>query len=132
LRKPSPIITPQASLDQYADAVPEKMEKAGEKMSAGASYRWGEMFVTVDGMYGSGLRAGFANMQHSPNYTQFNAAVGRNFYPWGSAEKPLTLRLSAINLFDRVYLLRSATGVGEFAPQWGPRRGIFGELTQQF
>jgi hypothetical protein len=100
--------------------------------SAGASYRWGAMFVTLDGIYGSGLRAGFANEQHSPNYTQLNAAVGRIFYPWQGGYKPLTVRLSAINLFDRVYLLRAATGVGEFAPQYGPRRGIFGELTQQF
>jgi outer membrane receptor protein involved in Fe transport len=100
--------------------------------SAGASYRWGEMFATLDGIYGSGLRAGFANEQHSPDYAQFNAAVGRNFYPWRSSDKPLTVRLSAVNLFDRVYLLRAATGVGEFAPQYGPRRGVFVELTQQF
>jgi outer membrane receptor protein involved in Fe transport len=44
----------------------------------------------------------------------------------------LTLRLSVINLFDRSYLLRAATGVGEFAPQYGPRRGIFAELDQKF
>ncbi|HTV49783.1 MAG TPA: TonB-dependent receptor [Steroidobacteraceae bacterium] len=100
--------------------------------SGGASYRWSDMFVSLDGLYGSGLRAGFANLQHSPGYTQFNAALGCNFYPWQSGEKPLTVRLSAINLFDRVYLLRAATGVGEFAPQYGPRRGIFAELTQQF
>jgi len=99
--------------------------------SAGAAYRWRDTFVSFDGFYGSGLRAGFANEQHSPGYTQCNAAVGQNFYPWRS-EKPLTLRVSAINLFDRVYLLRAATGVGEFAPQYGPRRGIFAELTQQF
>jgi outer membrane receptor protein involved in Fe transport len=42
------------------------------------------------------------------------------------------LRLSVINLFDRSYLLRAATGVGEFAPQYGPRRGLFVELNQQF
>jgi hypothetical protein len=100
--------------------------------SAGASYRWRDMFVSLDGIYGSGLRAGFANEQHSPDYTQFNAAVGHTFYPWRNGEKPLTLRLSAINLLDRVYLLRAATGVGEFAPQYGPRRGIFCELSQQF
>jgi outer membrane receptor protein involved in Fe transport len=100
--------------------------------SAGVSYRWRDMFVSLDGIYGSGLRAGFANFQHSPDYTQLNAAVGRNFYPWRTAERPLTVRLSAINLCDRVYLLRAATGVGEFAPQYGPRRAIFGELTQQF
>ncbi len=100
--------------------------------SAGASYRWRRMFASLDAIYGSGLRAGFANLQHSPDYTQCNAAVGGYLYPWQSADKPLTLRLSVVNLFDRAYLLRAATGVGEFAPQYGPRRGIFAEVTQQF
>jgi hypothetical protein len=100
--------------------------------STGASYRWHSLFASVDGIYGSGLRAGFANEQHSPGYTQWNGAVARYFYPWHGLEKPLTLRLSVVNLFDRSYLLRAATGVGEFAPQYGPRRGLFAELNQAF
>jgi hypothetical protein len=40
--------------------------------------------------------------------------------------------LSAINLFDHSYVLREATGIGEFAPHYGPRRGLFAELNQQF
>jgi outer membrane receptor protein involved in Fe transport len=99
--------------------------------SVGASYRWRSLFVSVDGIYGSGLRAGFANEEHSAGYTQWNGAIAGRFYPWQS-DKPLTLRLSAINLFDRSYLLRSGTGIGEFAPQYGPRRGLFAEITQQF
>jgi outer membrane receptor protein involved in Fe transport len=98
--------------------------------SAGASYRWRALFASVDGIYGSGLRAGFANEQHSPGYTQWNAALGRAFDLWKSP-KLLTVRLSAINIFDRGYVLREATGIGEFAPQFGPRRGLFAELTQQ-
>jgi outer membrane receptor protein involved in Fe transport len=100
--------------------------------STGASYRWGDMLASADGIYGSGLRAGFANLEHTPQYTQWNAAIARNFHPWHDDGKPLSLRLSAINLFDRIYLLRSGTGIGEFAPQYGPRRGGFVELTQQF
>jgi hypothetical protein len=99
--------------------------------SAGTSYRWYNMLAGIDGFNGSGLRAGFANEQHSPGYTQWNAVIGRDFNPWHN-QKPLALRLSAVNLFDLSYLLRSATGVGEFAPQYGPRRGLFAELTQQF
>jgi outer membrane receptor protein involved in Fe transport len=99
--------------------------------SAGAAYRWHDMFASIDGFYGSGLRAGFANEQHTPGYTQWNAAVGWECDPWGN-QKLLTLRLSAINLFDRSYLLRGATGIGEFAPQYGPRRGVFAELNQRF
>jgi outer membrane receptor protein involved in Fe transport len=99
--------------------------------SAGTSYRWRDLLMSVDGIYGSGLRAGFANLQHTPGYTQWNAALGREFDLWNN-HKPLTLRLSVINLLDRSYLLRSGTGIGEFAPQYGPRRGLFIGLTQQF
>jgi|HubBroStandDraft_1064217.scaffolds.fasta_scaffold00046_14 outer membrane receptor protein involved in Fe transport len=99
--------------------------------SLGSSYRWNDLLASVDGIYGSGLRAGFANEQHSPGYTQWNVAAAWDFHPWQD-QKPLTLRLSVINIFDETYLLRSGTGVGEFAPQYGPRRGLFLELTQAF
>jgi outer membrane receptor protein involved in Fe transport len=99
--------------------------------SAGTSYRWHSLLASLDGIYGSGLRAGFANEEHSPGYTQWNAAIARYFYPWQS-QKPLSLRLSVINLFDHSYVLRSGDGIGEFAPQYGPRRGVFAELNQQF
>ena len=99
--------------------------------SAGAAYRWHHVLASIDGFYGSGLRAGFADEQHTPGYTQWNAAVGWECDPWRN-QKLLTLRLSAINVFDRSYLLRGASGIGEFAPQYGPRRGIFAEINQQF
>jgi outer membrane receptor protein involved in Fe transport len=99
--------------------------------SFGASYRWRGTLVSLDGIYGSGLRAGFANEQHSAGYTQWNMAIGHQFDLWRH-DKPTTLRLSAINIFDVTYLLRSGTGVGEFAPQYGPRRGVFAEIIQPF
>jgi outer membrane receptor protein involved in Fe transport len=99
--------------------------------SFGTSYRWQGLLASVDGIYGSGLAAGFANQQNSPAYTQFNAAVAWSFNAWHN-QKPLTLRLSAINIFDTSYLLRAGDGIGEFAPQYGPRRGLFVELSQQF
>jgi outer membrane receptor protein involved in Fe transport len=98
--------------------------------STGASYRWRDLRASLDGLYGSGLRAGFANEQHSPGYAQWNAAVIAYFDPWHN-EQLLTLRLSVVNLLDRSYLLRAGTGIGEFAPQYGPRRGVFVGLTQQ-
>ena len=49
--------------------------------SAGTSYRWYNMLASIDGFYGSGLRAGFANEQHSPGYTQWNAVIGRISIP---------------------------------------------------
>ena len=98
--------------------------------SAGASYRSGDVFASLDGLFGSGLRDGFANLDHVPGYVQWNAAVSRQFRPW-SQRTPLTLRLSVVNFFDRSYLLRSGDGIGVFAPQYGPRRGIFFGLTQR-
>lgn len=100
--------------------------------STGVSYRWGKLLASVDGIYGSGLHQGFANLQTIPGYTQWNAAIARDFALWRNGLQPLTVRLSAINLFDRSYLLRGGTGIGEFAPQYGPRREIFLELTQKF
>jgi outer membrane receptor protein involved in Fe transport len=99
--------------------------------SFGASYRWNQLLASVDGIYGSGLAAGFANEQNEPAYTQINAALAWSWDPWHN-RKLLTLRLSAINIFDQIYLLRSGTGVGEFAPQYGPRQGFFADLSQQF
>ncbi len=99
--------------------------------SAGTSYRWYNMLASLDGIYGSGLRTGFANLEHTPGYTQWNAAIAREFHPW-SSQKPLKVRLSVVNIFDHSYLLRAATGIGEFAPQYGPRRGLFAALTQSF
>ncbi|MBV8926524.1 MAG: outer membrane beta-barrel protein [Bradyrhizobium sp.] len=37
----------------------------------------------------------------------------------------MTVRFDVINLFDTVYLIRDGTGIGVFAPQYGPRRGFF-------
>jgi hypothetical protein len=37
--------------------------------------------------------------------------------------KPVTVRFDVINLFDSIYLIRDGSGIGVFAPQYGPRRG---------
>jgi outer membrane receptor protein involved in Fe transport len=99
--------------------------------SWGGSWAWHGLLASLDGLYGSGLAAGFANEQHAPGYTQWNASLACPLDPWRTRHAP-TLRLSAINLFDHSYVLREATGIGEFAPQYGPRRGLFAELTQRF
>jgi hypothetical protein len=97
--------------------------------SAGASYRWGKALLTSDMYYGSGLRTDFANLRSLPSYIQVNLAVERSFELWNPS-KPTTMRLVAVNLFDRTNLLRSGTGVGDFASQYGPRRGVFVTLSQ--
>jgi outer membrane receptor protein involved in Fe transport len=97
--------------------------------SAGASYRFGKTLWSVGGIFGSGLRSGFANTSHAPGYVQLDLAAARDFAVVSDA-KPLNVRVSVVNLLDRSYLLRSGDGIGEFAPQYGPRRGVFLSLSQ--
>ena len=41
-------------------------------------------------------------------------------------------RVDVTNVFDRIYEIRDGTGVGVGAPQFGPRRGVFGGLSKAF
>jgi len=98
--------------------------------SAGASYRWLGTLVSADLIYGGGLRSGFANTDHVAPYTQVNLGLSREFStPWG---KPVTLRFDVVNLLDYPYAIRGGSGIGVFAPQYGPRRGFFAGLKQEF
>jgi hypothetical protein len=45
---------------------------------------------------------------------------------------PLHVQLALINALDRSFQLRDGGGVGVFAPQWGPRRGAYLSLQQDF
>jgi outer membrane receptor protein involved in Fe transport len=82
-------------------------------------------------IYGSGLRQGFDNTDHVPAYTQVNVGVSHEFKDTGWDPKPLTVRFDVVNLLDDSYLIRSGTGIGVFAPQYGPRRGYFVGLSQK-
>ncbi len=99
--------------------------------SGGVAYDWRGTRLSADAIFGTGLRedlvlpSGFdiPNGTHTPSYTQVNLGASRSFALDGSG--PLTVRLDLINLFDKVYQIRSGTGIGVFAPQYGPRRGVF-------
>lgn len=82
-------------------------------------------------IYGSGLRQGFDNTDHVPAYTQVNLGISHEFKDTGWDPKPATVRFDVVNLFDESYLIRSGTGIGVFAPQFGPRRGYFLGFTQK-
>jgi outer membrane receptor for ferrienterochelin and colicins len=105
--------------------------------SAGASYLWRGTRFSTDMLFGSGLRQdltlpnGFTipNGDHTASYAQWNAGISHEFHLTNSA---LTARFDVINLGDKVYQIRSGTGVGVFAPQYGPRRGFFGGLAWDF
>jgi opacity protein-like surface antigen/outer membrane receptor protein involved in Fe transport len=98
--------------------------------SAGVSYLWNGTRLTADLIYGSGLRSGFENTDHNAPYAQVNTGIAREFDIPGW--KPVTLRFDIINLFDVSYAIRNGTGVGVFAPQYGPRRAFYVGLSQKF
>jgi outer membrane receptor protein involved in Fe transport len=98
--------------------------------SAGASYLWNGTRFSASMIYGSGLRSGFANTDHLPSYTQVNVGVSHDFNIV-APNKPTTVRFDVVNLFDKIYEIRDGSGIGVFAPQFGPRRGFFVGVSQK-
>jgi outer membrane receptor for ferrienterochelin and colicins len=113
--------------------------------SSGVSYLWLGTRVSLDMFFGTGLRdnlqliapsadiplgINIPNGDHTPSYANFNFGATHAFH-WGGPG-PLTARFDVINIFDKEYQIRSGTGIGVFAPQWGARRGLFFGLTQDF
>jgi hypothetical protein len=98
--------------------------------SAGASYRWQAWSVNLDGIYSSGLRAGFADLERLPQVVQINLSVERSFQIAGVGV--LTNRISLLNLFDRLNLIRPAEGIGIFQSAYGPRLTAFDTLSLHF
>jgi hypothetical protein len=100
--------------------------------SGGVSYLWLGTRFSGDFLFGTGLRQSinYPNDDHVPSYTQVNLGLSHDFQLAGSG--PLTARFDVINVFDEVYQIRSGSGVGVFAPQYGPRRGLFGGLSWKF
>ena len=86
--------------------------------------------LSADMVYGSGLRDGDANIGTVPAYTQVNVGIKREFL-LPNDPKPMTIRFDVVNLFDNVYEIRDGSGIGVFAPQFGPRRGFFLGLSKK-
>jgi outer membrane receptor protein involved in Fe transport len=102
--------------------------------SAGIKYQhptWNTRFA-VDLTAGSGLRADstLPNGAALPGYRQVNFSIVQPIDT--GFLRGLEFRFDIINLLDEVYQIRSGTGLGVFAPQFGPRRTILAGLTQRF
>jgi outer membrane receptor protein involved in Fe transport len=96
------------------------------QQSAGIIYNLYDFLLSLDDVYGSGLRSGFANTGNLPFYVQFDAGIARPFRV--SSLGKFEGRVAVVNLGDWIYPIRSGSGIGVFAPQFGPRRSFFGGL----
>jgi outer membrane receptor for ferrienterochelin and colicins len=128
----------QPQLDYIADNYIHLDHEGRVAASGGVSYLWHGTRFSADMLFGTGLRDDLAlpngsdipNGNHTPSYTQVNLGLSHEFRLAGSG--PLMARFDVINVLDKVYQIRSGTGIGVFAPQYGPRRGLFGGLAWQF
>jgi opacity protein-like surface antigen len=98
--------------------------------SGGISYLWNGTRFTADVIYGSGLRSGDFNTDHTVPYAQVNTGMSHEFFIPGW--NPITARFNIVNVFDTSYVIRDGTGIGVFSPQYGPRRGYYFGLAQKF
>jgi len=106
--------------------------------SAGVSYKFSyngcDTIPYVDFLYGSGLRKtrfdGVPNGAHVSSHYPINIGIEHTFKL--TSEQKLKLRFDVVNLLDQVYALRSGTGVGVGAPQYGRRRSYYGGLEYIF
>ena len=121
----------QATLNYAANNWVNVDHEQALTMSAGASYLLpGGTHLNGDLMFESGLRSGFANTTSLPCYTVLNLGASRKINLGGFG--PVEAKFVINNLFDKVYEIRDGSGIGVFAPQYGPRRGIFVGMSKSF
>jgi opacity protein-like surface antigen/outer membrane receptor protein involved in Fe transport len=106
--------------------------------SGRVAYKWTDTHTWWDGtvasatmIYGSGLRSGFANTDHLPAYGQVNLGLSHEFAGVGWNGQPVTVRFDVVNVADAIYEIRDGSGIGVFAPQFGPRRGYYMGISQK-
>ncbi len=98
--------------------------------SAGVTYDWKPYSFGVETIYSDGLRGGFADQEQLPTVVQVDASIERTFQT--SKTGQLIDRLSFLNIFDRINLIRPAEGIGIFQSAYGPRFTIYNTLTIPF
>jgi outer membrane receptor protein involved in Fe transport len=141
---------PQAQIDYVTNHYIYLDHDERVAMSGGASYLWQGTRFGGDFIFGTGLRqdgnvttpsgtltepdgsvlTAIPNGLPVQKYVQVNVVISHHFdtAPIG----PLDVRFDITNLFDEVYQIRTGEGVGVFAPQYGPRRGLFMSVTKDF
>ncbi|HUO02893.1 MAG TPA: TonB-dependent receptor [Rhizomicrobium sp.] len=106
--------------------------------SAGVTYKWMSTTFSADTIFGSGLRedatapdgTNIPNGGHVPAYGVVNLGAAHDFKDIGL--DGWAARVDIVNVFNVDYQIRSGTGVGVFAPQYGQHRGFFAGVTKAF
>ncbi|MGH8117891.1 MAG: TonB-dependent receptor [Rhodanobacteraceae bacterium] len=101
--------------------------------SGGISYAFGDgTRIGANYLFGTGMREDglTPNGLSLPDYFQLNLSASRDFDAGGLGK--VRTQLGIINVLDRVYALRSGTGIGVGAPQYGSRRGLYLTLSKAF
>jgi outer membrane receptor protein involved in Fe transport len=118
----------------YLTSNPMQLDHQGRFTgSGGVSYELiKNLNAHADFLYGSGLRAGFANMTELSPYCPVNLGLEYAWKTHTRGIRQLKLRFDCLNVLDEPYELRNGTGVGIAAPAYGPRRAFYGGLTAVF
>jgi outer membrane receptor protein involved in Fe transport len=99
-------------------------------VSAGATYDFEPYAASVDLIYSSGLRGGFADDEQLPPVVQVNGSIERSF------DVPrlgrVVARITVLNAFDRINLIRPAEGIGIFQSAYGPRFTVLDTISLPF
>lgn len=98
-----------------------------DEVSLGTNYKSGPWTFSMQGLYSSGLRGGFANTIDLPAVLQFDLGIQRDFDVKGVGK--VSNRLSILNILDRTNLIRPENGIGVFQAGYGPRFTLYDTLT---
>ncbi|HLX37688.1 MAG TPA: hypothetical protein VKR29_07800, partial [Candidatus Binataceae bacterium] len=90
-------------------------------------YRWKPWSFSMDAIYSSGLRGGFADLQSLPHVVQVDLSALRAFDVPGIGK--VTDRVTLLNILDRTNLIRPAEGIGIFQAAYGPRITVYDTVT---
>jgi hypothetical protein len=99
-------------------------------LSAGATYDWKPYSFSIEGLFSSGLRAGFADTEKLPDVLQINLSAQRTFHLPGIGQ--LIDRITIANLTDRTNLIRPSEGIGIFQSSYGLRFTIYNTISIAF
>lgn len=95
--------------------------------SGGINYKWRSFLFSIDGLYGSGLRAGFANTEELGENFQIDLAAEKGWQVPNLGD--VKTRVVLINATDNINELRNGSGIGIFQPGFGQRRTVYGGVT---